>query len=205
MEGGDKKFKVDCAVCKASLEPDDSDNREHSRCPSCDVRIRVIRFPAAYRETPTVNSGDPLVVDDEAGCFYHTGKKAVIPCSACGRFLCALCDIEIGERHLCPPCIEAENKEADSGNKVGTDTVNQRMLYNRLAMWLAVLPLLPIFWFFSFLTAPAAVYVVIRYWKYPTGVYAGSKKWQFAIAFLIAGGQIAVWIYFIQRWIIPVI
>ncbi len=204
MLGEDKKFTVECARCKASLETDTLNHPEYSRCPSCDARICVVYFPAAFRETTAGKSGETLVVEDEAGCFYHPGKKAEIPCSICGRFLCALCDVELSGRHLCPPCIEAENKPASGNETNEADISNHRILYDKIALMLAVLPLFPIFWFFSFMTAPAAIYIVIRYWKSPLSIFTTHRLW-FVVSMIIAIGQIGVWIYYIHSWIAPVL
>lgn len=87
---------------------------EMSRCPSCGVLIKADVFPALFRELPTGNSGETLLMDDEAACFYHPGKKAVVPCSVCGRFLCALCDIDFNGRHICPSCLETGKKNGRS-------------------------------------------------------------------------------------------
>jgi hypothetical protein len=47
------------------------------------------------------------VAEGEATCFFHPQKRAQVPCDACGRFLCALCDCEFGDQHLCPACLES--------------------------------------------------------------------------------------------------
>ena len=71
-------------------------------CPSCRAPIQADIFPAAYRPTDSVTGGDTVLPENQAGCFYHSDKKAVEVCSSCGRFICALCDIEMGGRHICP-------------------------------------------------------------------------------------------------------
>ena len=68
---------------------------------------------------------------DQASCFYHPNKKASVPCDNCGRFLCALCDVDFGGRRLCPACIEA-----GSGTESETTLDTRRILYDKLALFL---------------------------------------------------------------------
>jgi hypothetical protein len=100
------------------------------------------------------------MADAEAGCFYHPQKKAVVPCEACGRFLCALCDCEFHGRHLCPACLESgKSKQSTEG------FVSERVLYRRQALVLSILPL--------YITGMAAIYVALRRWAMPTALTLG--------------------------------
>ena len=76
-----------------------------------------------------------MLVDGEASCFYHPAKKAVLPCESCGRFLCAVCDVEMNGQHLCPACLA-------SGKKKGRlkQLENRRTLYDSLALGRRRLP-----------------------------------------------------------------
>lgn len=56
-----------------------------------------------------------LVDPSDASCFFHAGKKAAVACETCGRFLCSLCDLEFGGRHICPPCLAAGRKKGTLG------------------------------------------------------------------------------------------
>ena len=66
---------------------------------------------------------------------------------------------------------------------------------------LAVVPLL--MWPFTFLTAPAALYLALRYWKRPLSVVRRTR-WRYIAAIAIALAQIAAWIFgvafFVSRW-----
>lgn len=192
-----KENEISCAICKARLETPVESTPEFSRCPYCDAGIRIINFPAVRKVFSRGQTAEPLVVDDEAGCFYHPGKKAVVPCSVCGRFLCALCDLEMSDGHICPPCLEARKNE----DSPGSDLANQRTRYDKIALALAVYPMIPIFWFLTIMTAPVALYVVIRYWNTPVSIIT-PKKTSFVIAFILALVQVAGWVVFIYRfWI----
>src|SRR5438874_13754528 len=89
-------------------------------------------------------------MEGEAGCFYHPQKRAIIPCAACGRFLCALCDVELNDEHLCPVCLETGRKKGKL-----TQLETKRTLYDSSALILSVLPIICL-WPLSIVTAPAA-------------------------------------------------
>ena len=114
-------------------------------------------------------------MDDQASCFYHSQKKAVVPCAYCGRFLCALCDVEWDGKHLCPACLETGKKKGKIINHE-----RRRVLYDVL------------FWFTLF-TAPIALYIAIRHWNSPTSI-VGRSKIRFVLAIMLSGLQILAWI-----------
>lgn len=134
-------------------------------------------------------------MDDQASCFYHSQKRAVIPCDHCGRFLCALCDVEFGGRHLCPACLETGKKK---GRIVNLD--RHRVLYDSVALKIAVFPMITVW--FTLVTAPIALYLAIRHWKSPTSLVRRTKI-RFIFAVALAGLQILAWttgiLYFVSR------
>ena len=68
-------------------------------------------FPALVREN-RVERAQPVVMASEAACLFHPTQRAAVACDQCGCFLCALCDLEFGGRHLCPVCLESAEKGA---------------------------------------------------------------------------------------------
>ncbi|HEX5398354.1 MAG TPA: hypothetical protein VFY06_04825, partial [Verrucomicrobiae bacterium] len=111
--------------------------------------------------------------------------KAVRPCDGCGRFLCALCDCELDDAHFCPTCLEAGKTR---GKIKSLD--NQRTLYDSIALSLAILPMLILY--FTIITAPMALFVAIRYWKAPRSILRRTRIRAIA-AIGIALLQIAGW------------
>ncbi len=156
-------------------------------CPSCQVLMRADVFPAFYREIPSGQSGDTLQMDKEAGCFFHPRKKAVVPCSVCGRFVCALCDVALSGRHLCPPCFEKGKTK-----RKFKSLENQRTCYDTIALLVATVSIL-MYWFTIF-TAPFVIYLTIRHWNSPSSIIPRTKI-RFVLAFIIASLQIAGWIF----------
>lgn len=156
-------------------------------CPVCQTPIQAIVFPALVRGPQAVAVAERVAGEIESDCFYHPNKKAIILCEYCGRFLCALCDVELNNQHLCPTCIETGAKKERI-----VDLQRQRFLYDSLALSVAGLPLL--MWPVTLLTAPAALYIAIRYWKKPTSI-VGRTKTRMILAILLATLQLAGWIF----------
>ena len=123
------------------------------------------------------------LVEGEASCYEHRSKRAVALCSHCGRFLCGLCEVEVGGSVWCPECLGA------SGSRPKLAALEtSRTLYDSIALTLATWPLF-IFFYASVFTAPAALYVAIRYWNAPSSLVP-RKRWRQIAAILIAGAQL---------------
>ena len=185
---------VACSKCKAILPVERFNAEDLAPCPSCAQPIAAYVFPALFREQ-TVAHGEKLVLEGEASCFYHPQKKALLPCGSCGRFLCALCDVELNGEHLCSACLE-------SGQKKGKLKAleNRRVLYDHIALAAAILPLLLIWT--SLIGAPIALYVAIRYWEEPCSILGRSRA-RFILAIVLSALQIIAWasiiIYFATK------
>ena len=181
-----------CPKCKTPLTESVLNRPELTPCPACAVPLRVEIFPALFRRTAAGRDGEAVLVADEATCFYHPQKKAVLPCEGCGRFLCALCDCELHGQHFCPTCLEVGRKK----RKIKS-LENERTLYDSIALALAVAPLL--IFYLTFMTAPAALYVAFRYWNAPRSIVHRSRI-RLVLAIIFASLEIVGWvvaIYFI--------
>lgn len=181
---------IACPKCNGELNENVFNASSLTKCNSCGVRLRVDVFPAINKQTETGLPGEALADGTEASCFYHPQKKADSHCELCGRFLCALCDLQINAQHLCSACLELGQKKQKF-----TNLENHRILYDKIALILSIIPFTLIFWFVSIITAPATLFVVIRYWKSPSGIMH-SNKIRFVLAFIFAGIQLAGWTMF---------
>jgi len=176
--------EISCTHCHTLIPTGYYNTSNLIPCPSCHASIRIDTFPAFYRGFQPGEEGETLI-DDQASCFYHPQKRAVIPCDYCGRFLCALCDVELSGKHLCPGCLEAGKKK---GRIVNLD--RHRVLYDGVALRVALLPIITVW--FTIVTAPIAIYLSIRHWNSPMGVIRRTKA-RFLLAIVISGLQILAW------------
>jgi hypothetical protein len=100
-------------------------------------------------------------------------------CDHCGRFLCALCDLEVAGEHLCPACL--------SQGKDGSGVSRQNRGYTRhdmVALGLTIWPFL-IFPPLIVLSAPIAIYYSFRHYKTPLSILP-VRRWRFPLAILFA-------------------
>lgn len=180
---------IGCPVCTRALPPDTWNLSYETYCPNCRSPLTALVFPALLRgnggATPEL-----IIEGSEATCFYHARKKAVVPCDQCGRFLCSLCQVDLSGQNWCPSCIELHRKQ---GKLATLD--HRRMLYDNMALLLVYAPIFSIaFWFMTLLTAPAALFVIIRYWRSPSSLVPRTKT-RFVIAGVGAVLELAGWIF----------
>ena len=185
MEGAEPVSSLYCTKCQGELPLFVFRQNEFRPCPSCGVSLYGVLFPALIKGPSESRPGQTLLVDSDAGCFYHPQKKAEIACDYCGRFLCALCDVEMEGKHLCPPCIETGKQKG----RIQT-LENRRTLFDSIALSLSILPL--IIFYFTLFTAPITIYLAIRYWNAPTSILH-SGKWRMVLAIILASSQIVGW------------
>lgn len=143
-------------------------------------------FPAFFREMAPGTTGEKTLFDDESSCFYHPTKKAVVPCDICGRFLCALCDVDMNGQHMCPSCIDA----GKSKGKMEQLEV-ERTRWDVIALTLSILTWIPPLLYLIMFTAPATLFIVIRHWN-TTLSPVRPNRWRFVAAFLMAVCQLAL-------------
>jgi hypothetical protein len=139
-------------------------------------------FPVALRK---VAKRGGLAAEGDATCFFHEHRPAELACDGCGRYLCRLCDIPVGKEHLCPECLEKRNDSSPDRS-----LPNERIVWDRLAITLAVVPIL--FGPLSLITAPIVLFLCVRYWRAP-GRLVGRAWPRFLVAGLFAVGEILFW------------
>lgn len=177
-----------CSRCNTPLAVEAFNTGEMAHCTGCRAKTLITVFPALLRGIASGKPAETLQVDTDASCFYHPQKKAEIACGNCGRFLCALCDVDLNGQHLCPPCIEAGKQKGKLEH-----LENRRVLYDDIAVSLALYPIIIfIIFYVSILTAPIALYVAIRYWNAPSSVVPRTKV-RFVLAIGIATLQLIAW------------
>jgi hypothetical protein len=178
-------YPIDCPKCKVPLLYQVYNTFDLTNCPSCDIPIRADVFPILFKEHETGRLGENILLENESSCFFHPQKRAVVPCAMCGRFLCALCDIEFNGQHVCPVCLETGKKKRKIKN-----LETHRVLYDDIALALAIIPLI-LFWI-TVITAPMSLYIAIRHWKSPSSIIPRTKV-RSIVAIFFSSLQIVGW------------
>jgi hypothetical protein len=177
---------VPCPKCHTFLPEQAINTGAVAPCPACSIPIQVEVFPAFFKPVDAGGAGETILVEGEASCFYHPKKRATVPCASCGRFLCALCDVELKGEHICPACLQTGQKK---GKLI--DLENKRTLYDSAALSLALLPLV-LMWPLTLITAPAAIVTAIYAWNKPSSIIARTRL-RIYLAIFFALLEIAGW------------
>ena len=174
-----------CPRCQSSLPGALCNTGSLVHCPACDAAIQVEIFPAFFHQASTGPMAEAILADGISSCFFHEQKKAVVHCDACGRFLCALCDLDLHGQHLCPACLQ-------SGRKKGQipQMESRRTLYDGAALAFALFPLL--FLPATLLTAPAAIYLSILSFHRPSSLIPRTRIRSY-LALVIGVLQVGGW------------
>lgn len=158
--------------------------RTETLCPNCYTALAIEIFPSLFRKPAAIDAQKLVLAEGEACCYGHATKRAVSLCNRCGRFLCALCEVEIEGAIWCPGCLESKR-----GAPPPRALEKRRMLYDSIALALSIWPvalLYPVI-----VTAPTAIYLAIRHWKSPSSLIP-RKKWRFAAAVTIACAELVL-------------
>jgi len=183
------KRQFPCRKCGLVLPADVFNTPEPAACPRCRNLLAARIFPAFVEGPREGRAGEAIGLDELSGCFFHPERRAVVPCGECGRFLCALCDLEIDGRHLCPACLEAGRKRA---SLAVFRTAHTR--WDNIALLLSLFPLVPVFgWYLSMFTAAAAIFISIWKWRTPKQATIPYGHGRFIVALLISVITLAGW------------
>jgi hypothetical protein len=179
---------IACAACSWPVPKEYWNREEGVRCRSCGRTVRVSVFPAI--ESAALGAApEALHGETEASCFYHPQSRAATVCAECGRFLCALCDLEVEGRHICPRCFES----GVNTHKIET-AEPRRVMYDTIALALATLPFLLIWP--ALLGAPWSLVIVFTRWNAPSSVVPRTKI-RFILAAFFALAEIALIVFII--------
>jgi hypothetical protein len=184
---------VMCPNCGGDVVPLETQT-EWQSCPFCQKRLQI-RSWRTVRQTTSAAAAMP----DQATCFFHPDKAFQACCQRCGRFLCALCDLQLGAEHVCPTCFE--RGRADSGLAGGKAEWRHRdVLYDSISValgwgWIIVWPVIVA-------ALPITIFLHVKYRKAPRAYLLPRSGWRFWVAYLGFAWiplLIAVLIY-LPRW-----
>ena len=148
-----------CPRCKKLLAPPTQTGPQRLNCVQCGD-IEAVVFPRALEPQPQAERAERIIDDQDASCFYHVESKARAACESCGRFLCALCEVQMGDAVICPGCIAAGRRKGNLDK-----SKSEELLWDQLVLALAAACLL-IFYLAPLMLIPI-VWIVIRQWNAP--------------------------------------
>jgi hypothetical protein len=179
---------IRCTECGFPLSNDILEARDFRPCRFCGSETMALVFPAMFASAAVPTTAEMAAGAGDATCFYHLSKRAAAPCSQCGRFLCALCSVQLSGAVWCPECIEAARTR-----KRVVNLESQRTLHDSIALAVATWPIL-LFFYPSLITAPAALFFSIFYWKRPTSIVRRHPKFRLVLAIIFSLIQIGLWL-----------
>lgn len=166
---------VSCPDCSGDVARIETDTGWQS-CPFCQKRLQI-RLWRTVRQ----NTSAAVAMPDQATCFFHPDKAFQACCQRCGRFVCALCDLQVGAEHVCPTCFE--RGRADSGLAGGKAEWRHRdVLYDSIAValgwgWIIVWPVIVA-------ALPTAIFLHVKYRKAPRSYLIPRSGWRFWVAYV---------------------
>lgn len=80
-------------------------------CPSCTRAFEATPFQAVDRTHAPVQVVTETPEGVAAACANHARNASVTSCQRCGLFICALCDINVGDGSYCPSCFDRIRNE----------------------------------------------------------------------------------------------
>ncbi len=183
-----------CPACGFTLAPDALGRVNEVACPRCRTLLSGALFPAFWHPEPPPSSTADDATDGDAVCFFHPENRAALSCDRCGRFICPVCDMPLGTRHLCPTCLSS-----GLGAEKLPELVIRRFLWADTALLTGLVPLLlGIFvWPLLIVTGPAAIFCALFGWKRPGSLPRGRRRWAAVLGLTCGLLQIAIWIGFL--------
>src|SRR5262245_56801554 len=185
--------ELSCPHCKRVLGPGSWIDATAGVCQSCRTGFEFVGFPALNAAAVKVAPQTAVLAADSV-CFFHAENRAEAVCDGCGRLLCAVCAIPFGGQRVCPTCIATSKKAGAAA------TVRHRTLHHRIALAIALYPLITIY--FTLVTAPVALGYVVYAWRKPGSLVRGNPRVLLVIAGVLALLEIGGWItVFASTWL----
>ncbi|HVB85200.1 MAG TPA: hypothetical protein VNK23_00850 [Candidatus Dormibacteraeota bacterium] len=188
---------IECPNCGGSVAPIET-RTGWQICPFCEQRLQIHTWPVVRQSAIAAEA-----MPEQATCFFHPEKAYLACCQRCGRFVCALCDLQLGAEHVCPTCFE--RGRADGGLSDGKAEWRHRdVLYDSIALaigwaWIIVWP--------AFVAAlPATIVLHVKYRKAPREYLIPRSGWRFWMAYvglawlpLLIGGSLLILRFNLRR------
>jgi len=103
-----------CPKCNAALSGTQL-GPGTNECPFCKTQFEATTFTPREHRHQDVQIVTETPDGVSAACANHARNAAVTSCSRCGLFICALCDMNVGEGSLCPNCFDRSRDQSVLG------------------------------------------------------------------------------------------
>jgi hypothetical protein len=162
---------VSCPNCSGEVALDETGSQT---CPYCDKQLQIRVWPIVRQNTTAATA-----LSDQATCFFHPDKVFQACCQRCGRFVCALCDLQLGAEHVCPACFERGRAGSEAGK---AEWRYRDVLYDSIALtlgwgWILVWPVFVV-------AFPAVIFLHVKYRKAPRSYLIPRSGWRFWAAYV---------------------
>ena len=166
---------VICPSCDGEVAQAVTQNGWQS-CPYCEKQLQIRVWQVARQ-----NTNAAVALSDQATCFFHPDKAFQSCCQRCGRFVCALCDLQLGAEHVCPSCFE-RGRGTSSAVTGKAEWRNRDVLYDSIALtvgWGWIL-----FWPTIVAALPTVIVLHVKFRKAPRSSLIPRYGWRFWMAYV---------------------
>jgi hypothetical protein len=166
-----------CPGCRGDVAQAATPNGWQS-CPYCGKKLQISIWTVVRS-----NTNATVALSEQATCFFHPDKAFQACCQRCGRFVCALCDLQLGAEHICPACFERGRGNSGAGAEAGKAEWRHRdVLYDSIALtvgWGWIL-----FWPTIVAAIPTVIVLHVKYRKAPHSSLIPRYGWRFWMAYV---------------------
>jgi hypothetical protein len=167
---------VGCPSCQGTITPLATEDGSQI-CIFCGKKLEI-RYWAVARQSANAAP----VLTDQSTCFFHPDKAFQACCQRCGRFLCALCDLQLGAQHVCPTCFDRGRADFGAEAAASAEWRHRDVLYDSIAVslgwgWILFWP--------TFLAAlPITIFLHVKHRKAPRAYLIPRRGWRFWMAYV---------------------
>lgn len=188
MESQSTEARLQCPTCRNVLDV----NREvlslDDQCPVCRCSIDIKVFPRLFRE-PVRHIEMKTPGEEEATCTFFPELKADKVCDECGCLMSEKASAKWGDDDLCLPCLHRLREEVKAPSFLANAPLNDN---RALALVTLLAPM-------SLITAPIALWLLLRNRKKATGLFPRSR-WRWWTALILSIGLIIGWAVLLVVW-----
>ncbi|MDF1825452.1 MAG: hypothetical protein P1U68_12470 [Verrucomicrobiales bacterium] len=188
MESQTTEALLQCPTCRNVLSVNREVTSLNEECPVCHRGVDIKVFPRLFRE-PVRKIETKAPGDDEAACTFFPELKADKVCDECGCLMSEKASARWGDEDICLPCLHRLREEVKSPPFLAKSALNDN---RALALVTLLAPM-------SLITAPVALWLLLRNRKGAAGIFPRSR-WRWWLALILSIGLIIGWTVLLVVW-----